>query len=385
MTTIRTSNNPAMLKWARDEVGYSLEQASAAIGISIGILQKAEAGDHQLTLNQLRTTAVKYNCPFGYFYFKDLPHKTTFKSVPDFRLDPAFIGVNHYRLFLEIKKARDQRLVFLELAKTLENPVKKFQALKETNISAAAKLVRRRLNVTEAEIASLKFEQSYSYWKSKIEQDGVLVYESQYLPEESGVIGVAIYYSESPIILIKRGGRNNARKLFTLLHEYAHLLKGSSAMTDEWGLTSDSNNSKIENVEVACNRLAAEILVPTEKVILSDFVQLEPAQQMESLAYLFKVTFSTAAVCLKRLGLVDQNTLTELLELRNQANQKPKKQKSGGVRIPREVLMRLDLGRPMFNVVMQAYSSGVLDVFDASKILNLRVKKIDTLLAGTGR
>jgi len=70
--------------------------------------------------------------------------------------------------------------------------------------------------------------------------------------------------------------------------------------------------------------------------------------------------------------------------LRNKAIQKPQKQKSEGVRIPREVLMRLDLGRPMFNVVMEAYSSGVLDVFDASRILNLRVNKIDNLLAGTG-
>lgn len=384
MTTIRTSNNPAMLKWARDEVGYSLEQASNAIGISIGILQKAEAGDHQLTLNQLRTAAVKYNCPFGYFYFKDLPHKKSFEPVPDFRIDPVFIGVNHYRLFLEIKKARDQRMVFLELAKTLENPVKKFQALKETNISATAKLVRRRLNVSDAEIASLKFEQSYSYWKSKIEHDGVLVYESQYLPEESGVIGVAIYYPEAPIILIKRGGRNNARKLFILLHEYAHLLKGSSAMTDERGLTYDKKNSRIEREEVACNRLAAEILVPAEEVRASDYSELEPVEQMERLAHLFKVTYSTAAVCLKRLGLVNQNTLKELLELRNQTNQKSQKNKSGEVRIPREVLMRLDLGRPMFNVVMQAYSNGVLDVFDASRILNLRVKKIDNLLAGAG-
>jgi len=120
--------------------------------------------------------------------------------------------------------------------------------------------VRRRLNVSEADISSLKFEQSYSYWKSKLENDGVLVYESQYLPEQSGVIGVAIYYQKCPIILIKRGGKNNAGKLFTLLHEYTHLLMGSSAMSDARGLTTDSNNSKIEHVEVACNRLAAEIL-----------------------------------------------------------------------------------------------------------------------------
>ena len=58
------------------------------------------------------------------------------------------------------------------------------------------------------------------------------------------------------------------------------------------------------------------------------------------------------------------------------------KKTQGDVRMPRENIMRLDLGRPMFDAVLTAYSDGLLDVFDASKILNLRVKKIDKLVAG---
>ena len=157
MTTIRTTNNPAMLKWAREEVGYSIEQASTAMGISIEALQKAEAGDHQLTLNQLRTAAVKYNCPFGYFYFEKEPYKKSFESVPDYRVDPAFVGVNHFRLYLEIKKVRDQRLVYLELAESLQIPVRDFQVLSEKNTSKTANTVRQRLNVSAEEIYSLKF------------------------------------------------------------------------------------------------------------------------------------------------------------------------------------------------------------------------------------
>ena len=166
------------------------------------------------------------------------------------------------------------------------------------------------------------------------------------------------------------------------MHEYAHLLKSTSAINDARSLTSNENESEIENVEAACNRLAAEILIPTEQVRLSEYHQLSSHEQMVRLAHEFKVTYSTAAVGLKRLGLIDETALTELLELRRKANQKPKTQKGEGVRIPREILMKLDLGRPMFAVVMEAYSSGLLDVFDASKILNLRVKKIDKLMSG---
>ncbi len=373
-----------MLIWAREEVGYSIEQAAEAIGLSFEMLCAAESGDHQLTLNQLRKAAEKYSCPFGYFYFTEPPYKKSYEPVPDYRIEPGLVGVDHYRLNLEIKKARDRRLVFLELADHIDTPIKMFQLLAETNITTSAKIIRERLNVKEIEISSLQFDKSYSYWKSKIEEDGVLVYESQYLPEQSGVIGVAIYYEKCPIILIKRGASYNSRKLFTLLHEYSHLLKGKSAINDASSQITDLDDSEIENLELECNRLAAEILVPSEKINLSDYINLELVDKMEYLANAFKVTYSTAAVCLRRLNFINQSELSHLLTLRRIANEKEiLKKKGGDVRIPRENLMRLDLGRPMFNLVLDAYSSGALNIFDASKILNLRVNKIDKLISGT--
>ena len=137
-------------------------------------------------------------------------------------------------------------------------------------------------------------------------------------------------------------------------------------------------------LELECNRLAAEILVPSEKINLSDYINLELVDKMEYLANAFKVTYSTAAVCLRRLNFINQSELSHLLTLRRIANEKEiLKKKGGDVRIPRENLMRLDLGRPMFNLVLDAYSSGALNIFDASKILNLRVNKIDKLISGT--
>jgi Zn-dependent peptidase ImmA (M78 family) len=387
MVSIKTSNNHNMLEWARDEVGYSIEQAAEAIGLSVMRLKAAESGDNPLTLKQLRTVAEKYGIPFGYFYLTKPPYKNSFKPVPDYRIEPGFVGTDHYRLNFEIKKARDQRLVFLELASSLDIPTKTFQLLPKENIITSGKIIRERLNVNDIEISSLRFGQTYSYWKSKIEEDGVLVFESQYLPEQSGVIGVAIYYQECPIILIKRGPSYNSRKLFTLLHEYAHLLKGKSAINDASSQTTVLKNSEIANLEVECHNLAAEILIPSEKVELSDYVNLKITDKMECLAKAFNVTYSTAAVCLWKLNFIGQSELTHLLALRKEANkrkqekQEEQRKKGEGVKIPREVLMRLDLGSQMFGIVRQAYSSGVLDVFDASRILNLRVNKIDKLVS----
>lgn len=384
MTTIRTSNNSFMLAWAREEVGYTLEQAAEAIGISVDKLKVAESGNHQLTLNQLRTAAEQYGCPFGYFYLSKQPYKKSFKPLPDFRIEPDYIGVDHYRLHLEIKKVRDRRSVYLELAKSINSPIDVFHRITESSLTNNANTVRKRLNVddSDSEVYFLKYDQAYAYWKSKIENDGVLVYESQYLPASTGVIGAAIYYDVCPIILIKRGTDYNYRKLFTLLHEYAHLLKGQSAINDASALTVGVANTESSNLEVQCNRLAAEILVPSGKVNLPDFSNLTPTDKMEKLANAFKVTFSTAAICLHRLNLVNQSELTYLLDLRRKEHKRKQSSASKEVKIPRENVMRLDLGRPMFRLVLEAYSNRMLNIFDASKILNLRVNKIDKLVSG---
>jgi len=381
MSAIRTSCNPLMLTWAREEVGYSIEQAAKAIGISPDALVAAEAKEHFLTLNQLRRMAEKYDIPFGYFYLSEPPYKKSYSPVPDFRIEPGLVGAEHYRLNLEIKKCRDRRDIYFDLVQKLDEPIEPFQVIQRFDTASIGSQLREKLGVSSSEISCLKFDQVYSYWKEKIENDGVLVYESQYIPDESGVIGAAIFYEVFPIILIKRGEKNNDRKLFTLLHEYAHLLKGISAINDASSQIVNAGDYLEARLESECNRIAAETLVPSEEVNPGEYVGMELEEKMEALASSFKVTFSTAAVCLKRMNIIDQSELSRLLEIRLEANKK-KRGKADEIRIPRENIMRLDMGRPMFATVLEAYSSGVLDVFDASSILNLRVKKIDVLLSG---
>jgi len=363
-------------------VNLSIHQAALAIGISDENLKLAEAGERPLTLGQLRAASEAYQMPFGYFYLKEFPDISKPTPIPDLRVEPGKAGVEHHRLNLEIKKCRDRRELFLDLAKDLGEPKIEFKTLVGTDFSAMAKRIRDRLGIKEQEVSRLGYEDAFGFWKEKIENDGVLVYESQYLPNETGVIGAAIFYEERPIILVKRGGDANERKLFTLLHEYAHLLFGKSAINDIASQTVGYLSNSESRLEADCNTLAAEILVPSYRVVRAQLEGLTPEEMMEALAREFRVTYSTAAVCLKRLGLISAGSLSELLEGRRNAAAAKKLSKPGEVRIPRENIMRQDMGKPTFRLVLNAYSSGLLDIFDASSILNLRIKKIDRLVGG---
>lgn len=382
MASIKASNNYRILVLARESVNLSVHQAALAIGISEENLKLAETGERPLTLVQLRAASEAYQIPFGYFYLKEFPDANKPKPIPDLRVEPGKVGVEHYRLNLEIKKCRDRRELFLDLAKDLGESVVEFKTFaRSDDFPTIAKLVRERLKIKE-DVSRLSYEDAFGFWKEKIESDGVLVYESQYLPEVTGVIGAAIYYENAPIILVKRGGDVNERKLFTLLHEYAHLLFGQSAINDIASQSIGYLNNAESKLEADCNNLAAEILIPSYKVDRTQFKDLSPSEMMERLSQEFRVTYSTAAVCLKRLGLISSNSLSELLSVRRNAAAAKNISRIGEVRIPRENIVRQDMGKPTFKIVLNAYASGLIDIFDTSSILNLRVKKIDRLVNG---
>lgn len=381
MASISSSYNPEMLVWARNGVGYTLEQAAEAIGVSTERLKAAESGEGPLSVNQVRKAAEKYSCPFGYFYFSKPPYSNTDKPIPDYRIEPTMVGVENYRLQLEIKKVRDRRLVYLELLDEIGEEKSKFGTIKNTKRTEdIGTKIRSRLKVSKSELETTPLDKIYSYWKNKIELDGVLVYESQYIPVDCGVIGSAIFYEAYPIILIKRGGEFNPRRLFTLLHEYAHLLQGQSAINDARSQVTVRTDSEHSALEVECNRIAGEILVPSELLSESKYANLTPTEKMVALANDFKVTYTTAAVCLRRRRLIDKSDYNRLISERlSEHRKKRRKNERSEIKIPRETIQRIDLGRPFFNAVLSAYETGRIDVYDASKILNLRVKKIDVL------
>lgn len=92
-----------------------------------------------------------------------------------------------------------------------------------------------------------------NHWKEICFDLGILVFEMENVPE-SEVSGCSIYYDVCPIILLN--GKNTPnRRIFTLMHELAHLTQGVSAICDV-----DKHNIK----ETFCNKVATEVLIPTD-------------------------------------------------------------------------------------------------------------------------
>lgn len=71
--SIPALNKPALLVWAREREGLSLEEAADRIGIPAERLREWEQGTERPSMSQLRTVGDIYKRPIAVFFLREAP------------------------------------------------------------------------------------------------------------------------------------------------------------------------------------------------------------------------------------------------------------------------------------------------------------------------
>ena len=206
------------------------------------------------SLADLRRLAQLYLCPVGYFFLQS-PLQTT--SGLDYRgLDAAkeltYESHKTLRRFLRYVEVAGEWMERLGLPKEVIIP-----GLSLRDPSDAAQQAVRLLGVTQELRESWGSpDEAFAGWRQAVEQRGVFVF-SMTLPS-GGVRGASTWPENGvPAILVNHSDAESATgRIFTLLHEFAHLLVRRA------GLVCDFRGQP--EVETFANRLAARAMVPLD-------------------------------------------------------------------------------------------------------------------------
>ena len=384
-TGIKAEINPKLLVWARNSVGLSISSVAKKIKSSIQNLEDWETGKAKPTIPQLRKLAKLYKRPIAIFFLPEPP--LTFDAMKDFRkaFDLELVPQSP-ALFIEIRRAYYKREIALELANEIQEDIPFFTESigisdDHDNISD---LVRNSLAVEIEKQFSWKDNyEAYNYWKENIESKGVLVFQTSHTSriKVGEMRGFSISQNKLPVIVINSKDSISG-KIFTLLHEFVHLLLHNAGICDlaiyEEPITDE------EKIETFCNMIAGGVLVPTKFILNEGIVRKQSSKEswtVVEIDELSKKYCVSQEVILRRLLILNkttrrfyENKRVELLKYYKKLEEETK----GGVPPYYRLVIRNN-GSNFVKLVLNAYYQEAINTSQLSDFLGMKLKHLSKI------
>ncbi|WP_228182032.1 ImmA/IrrE family metallo-endopeptidase [Streptomyces anulatus] len=292
--------NTDVLDWAVRESGLSYRELAESSKIPEERLHAILVDHDQPMTGEFKSLAKALARPTAFFFLPKPPR--AHKSKTSFRYPPGRGGENSLH-FVERTALRNA----LRWQKVLS------WVRQETN-SGGADLLRVPENLGPPQIAEhlrvwLHWQTDYQkkatssssvfrMLRDRVEGHGIAVMQLS-LGSDS-CRGFSLPHNDSPVIAVN-SAYNPPARIFTLLHELTHLLRGDSA------LCGDPRNDEVERF---CEGAAAIFLVPADD--LSEYVakwlrvaRVDEVDQVRRVANYYKISLRAAAIRLRQVGLAD--------------------------------------------------------------------------------
>jgi len=225
---------------------------------------------------------------------------------------------------------------------------------------------RKRLGVSlEMQRDWSDASEAFDLWRWRIEQLGIIVFSFN-MPTSDCRGFVLKDHDKVPTIVVNNQDSDQAR-IFTLLHEYTHIL------LRRFGICGYSTNVDEKDIEGYANSVAANILMPKDKVVeLAEVCSVNKQSNFEavmeaarSIANYFKVSVESTILRLQTLGQVPPFSHDEYTR---RMQGKHHRKKRGRAPYYRRYLNRL--GNKYVSVVLDALNHNYIDAAEADDILD---------------
>jgi Zn-dependent peptidase ImmA (M78 family)/DNA-binding XRE family transcriptional regulator len=376
---------PSVLRWARESVDVSLDDAARRAGVSPERVASWETGDSEPTVAKLRALAKLYQRPLSVFFLPEPP--TRFDTLRDFRRPAEHDGGLWSRSLHKVfRRALDQQDSFAELLQMDDAEVTASipTATQSDSTEEVAERLREVLGVTMAQQISWRSpEEGLAGWIEAVENLGVLVLRtSEVLPEE--MRGFSISGGTPPVIVINaldwpRG------QVFTLLHEVAHLTLREGGLCD----LLERESGQAGAIEAWCNRVASAALMPRAVFLDDEIVSPTELREwdedvLDALARRYVVSREAVVrrlVTLRRASwdfyLERRRAYLQIYAEQREQERERRRHRKGGPP-PYRMTIR-DRGKPYVRTVLDAYQRESITASSASRLLSLKLRHFPAL------
>ena len=370
MTRVIVSES--VLRWALDRSGRR-----EAVERKFPKLSDWLEGKSQPTLRQLDALAKATSTPLGYLFLSEppkdelpIPHFRTLEDEPLRRSSPDL---------LEAVQTMQRRQAWMRdyLIEQGHEPLSFVRSARITDEPEhLAGRMRRILGLNGGWAAKQSsWTAALRELQRKTEEAGILVVVSSIVGNNTRrkldpgkFRGFVLVDEYAPLVFIN-GADGKAARMFTLAHELAHIWLGSSASFDLRELQPANDST-----EQACNRVAAEFLVPAVELRQAwPSVSQQPGR-FQMIARQFKVSELVAARRMLDLELIKKDEFLDFYRAYQERESRPAEGQEGGDFFATQDLR---LGRRFAETVVHAVREGKLLYLEAYRLTGLYGKTFE--------
>jgi len=371
---------PKVLKWARESARMTEETAAAKIPkLTVEKLKEWEDGTSQPTIRQAQILAKAYKRPFALFFLPEVPRD--FQPLQDFRKSGSK-ELTTSSIFI-IREIQQKQAWISDVYS--ENNEEKLPFVGRFSLNSNPKDVADNILATlDINPSKYKTDNPIREWINAAESNGIFVSRTSFIHskmklDSEELQGFVIADQFAPFVFVNSDDWN-APQLFTLVHELAHIWIAATGISNEIE-PEIANRDKFNPIELFCNEVAANALIPSEIILSIDRRVFKNSQDIfktaknlgvSSFAFLVRalnlqlVTNSEYKV-LKRQAEIDYQAFLKREAEKKAALKLKQKEKPGG---PNPYLLRLNKNSRLFTqVVLDALRSGFVQPTQASFLL----------------
>lgn len=391
--------NPAILLWARETAGLTIDEAAHKIGLSEARgasgaerLKLLEQGDGEPSRPLLLRMSQQYRRPLVAFYMTAPPRRgdrgEDFRTLPE---EPPPGAEAVLDTLLRGLRAR-QALLRAAMEDEEEAVVRPFVASRrmDDGVPALVESIQQAIGLRVEEFRDQgSVDAAFNLLRSRTERAGVYVLLIGNLGSHHSALdvdtfrGFALADNVAPFIVVNS---NDARVAwsFTLVHELTHILLGATGVS---GGTLD------QGIERFCNDVATAFLLPERELIVNSWPAPgntdAMAEAIGAFAQARRISRQLVAYRLYRSGHLTQPQWIGLqqrfrddwrAELERRAEQSA--EATGGPNY--YVVKRHRLGRGLLEITSRMMENGALTTTRAGRVLGVRPAQVANLLAGVG-
>lgn len=365
---------PELLVWARKSAGFSsLPRAAELLGVDPLTLQEWEYGHESPSLAELRKLGEVYKRPIAVFFLAEPPSR--FDAQREFRRLPGIMPETATPELLQaLRWSVFRREAAVELHRLIGEPPAELQAKlhPQMNREEAGRQIRKLLGVSWSDqMAWDSPHEALRTWRSAIEDRDVLVFQTSEVELEE-MRGTCIPDQPLPVILLNGKDAPHGR-IFSLLHEFAHLLLHAGGHRTSRMIGERSPEE--QPLEVAANAFAAAALLP-EREFRAAVVSNRPAsrgddQSLQQLAQRLK---ASPEAILRRMATLGIATDTVYRRKREEWGWRVwyVSAPAGGGGPPIQIRTIAKDGRGYTRLVLDAYDQRLINTSDASDYLGVK-------------